>query len=176
MEKQDSYQLELFSEASNSMVAGGRTFDNAFMRFIRNYEKTLLVIIGIVITSIISFSLGVEKGKAISLKPASLKPEVTQNIRVQPTKTPPPLPAKQVIPERPKDSLEGYTIQLASYRTKASAQKEAEALKKRGFSALVISKGSYAVLCVGKFANKENARTLLSQFEKRYRGCYIRRL
>ena len=45
----------------------------------------------------------------------------------------------------------GYTIQLASYKSKSFAQKEAELLKKKGFVPLVIPKGSYTILCVGKF-------------------------
>lgn len=78
--------------------------------------------------------------------------------------------------KNPAESVSGYTIQLASYKSRSFAQKEAELLKKRGLLPLVIPKGNYTILCVGRFPTKEGAQSLLAQLTKRYQGCYLRRL
>jgi len=170
MESQNNSQLELFSQTKNLSDLKARKAGNPFLAYIWNYEKTILTIIGLVTMSIISFSLGVEKGKRLSMAkfnsrldialtaPASI-PKVTEKVE-----------------EKVEEKAPGYTIQLASYKTKTHAQKETELLKKKGLSPLVLSKGSYAVLCVGNFSNRETAQSLLSELRKRYRDCYIRRL
>jgi cell division protein FtsN len=177
MDKQESLQLELFSQ-SKCPSETNQTPNRAFLSYIRAYEKTILAIIGMVILSIISFSLGVEKGKRLS----SLK-----NIsRFDTASTVPESPAKIIVLAAPKKEeaivvpqvMEGknYVIQLASYKTRTLAQKEAESLKKKGLSPLVLSKGGYTVLYVGNFANREKALSLLDELKKRFRDCYVRRL
>jgi hypothetical protein len=69
-----------------------------------------------------------------------------------------------------------YTIQLASFKTKENAQKAARSLKKRGLSPVILSKGSYTILCVGNFNNKTAAQSKVTEFKKNYQSCYVRRL
>lgn len=185
MDKQNSIQLELFAQSRDSAEKRNRISDS-FLTYIWNYEKTILIIITMVITGIISFSLGVERGKRLSLlnnnprfdaaleiRPAATKPDPKQTTQQQ-----------QSYPLRPGNNAATtvkeynliYTIQLASYKTKESAQKEAQVLKKRGLLPLVLYKGDYAVLCVGNFSNREAARSPLSQLRKHYQDCYVRRL
>ena len=187
MNTTDNIQLELFSQSGRGLKSGPASVGTPFFKSIRSYEKIILVLIGLVATGIVSFSIGVEKGKGLSLKTSLPGPETVQKIQE-------PLPNKQVV-QKPvanflpmvvpvkkelnqdsKQPLQGYTIQLASYKTMANAQKEAQNLKKRGFSPLVLSKGSFVVLCVGNFTNKEAALSMLSKLQKSYSGCYIRRL
>lgn len=59
-----------------------------------------------------------------------------------------------------------YTIQIASFKNKESAKKEARILKNNGFTALILPKGSYNVVCVGNFENKEKAEKLLTEIRK----------
>ncbi|MFA4989261.1 MAG: SPOR domain-containing protein [Candidatus Omnitrophota bacterium] len=169
MEKQDNPQLELFSQ-----VGGGaglsRKEPNAFLARIRGYEKTVLIIIAILTTGIIAFSLGVERGKQLSFSlsgqkknPELLKPQ-NQAEAVKPV-TPPLIQQPGV-----------FTIQVASFKTRINAQKEAEFLKRKGFTALIFNKGAYVILCVGNFPNKEAAQPLLVELNKRYGSCLIRRL
>lgn len=64
MEKNERSQLELFNPPKNNTQT--KTQDNfSLLGYIRNYEKIILFIICFIITGIISFSLGVEKGKNI---------------------------------------------------------------------------------------------------------------
>jgi len=185
MEREGSSQLELFSrsgEISNSKHAS----DKSFLSYIRGYEKTILIIIGMVISCIISFSLGVERGKNISMN----KPNSYFDVAYTPQAPIVKAAEKQITVEaKSKDNIkinqqeqtqllekQGYVIQLASYKSKANAQKEIESLKKKGLSPVLVSKGNYAVVCVGNLFNRETAQSLLSELKKRYRDCYIRRL
>lgn len=195
MENSNSHQLELFTPTNDSKEIAGSSSNKKFLDFIWNYEKAILIIIGIVSTGIISFSLGVEKGKRLAglknnilldlasaqsrtaVKPAekqvieqgdSVQPEQVQQLAVKKTGV-----IRQSLPQAGKP---GYTIQLASYKTGNLAQKEAVKLEKKGLSPLVLRKGSYAVLCVGNFSKKESAQSLLSELKKRYNDCYIRKL
>ncbi len=184
MDKQNTSQLELFSQNGNSGEIKTQQHNNAFLAFIWNYEKTLLIIIGFLITGVISFSLGVEKGKRLVNLQSNVrfdiaKPRIKQIVPenkafVSPVQQQITIKKEEIQPQ-PAEK-QGYTIQLASYKTKSYAQREAEALKKKGLSPLVLSKGSYIVLCVGKFSNKEAAQSLLSELKKRYQDCSIRRL
>lgn len=175
-----SVQLELFSRAKDAGEIKNRSSDISFLEHIWHYEKTILIIIGMVITSIISFSLGVEKGKRVSLLRTNFQPTIENKTRDA------VIPKEQLerIPVKKEEGIKGpaplekqnYVIQLASYKTKLHAQKEVELLKKRGLSPSLLPKGSYIVLYVGNFSNKQNAQSVLAELKKRYRDCYIRRL
>lgn len=171
MEEQKNLQLELFSQSGDSSALPSSNKNSYFLTKLWNYEKTILTIIGIIITSLISFSLGVEKGKRTSqIAPQVNNPKVI-------------VPARVVIPEQqnyakvPVQQVnQGFVIQLGSYKSKITLQKEIESLKKRGYSPSVSSKGAYSVLYVGNFANKETAQSQFSELKKRFKDCYIRRL
>lgn len=169
-------QLELFSDKGIPVYDSRDTKDNPFFRFLKSYEKTLLALICIAAAGIISFSLGVEKGKKLSGlkadKAAALKPMPAKKQEI--TASPVQLETRQA--ELAIEQKEGYTIQLASFKTKNFAEKEAAQLKKDGYTPIILTKGEYVVVCVGQFPEKETAKTMLSKFQKRYKGCYVRRL
>ena len=185
-EKEQNLQLELFSNAKEP--DGQKAMHSSMLASLWNYEKTILIIIGIAVIGIISFSFGVERGRRVSV-PLAGESVPTVNSGTPSTTAAAVLKAptvpdnaitikKEDVPKK-QDSIkerQGYVIQLASYKTKALAQKEAETLKKRGLYPLVMSKGSFTVLCVGNIANKEAAQSLLTELKKRFRDCYIRRL
>lgn len=186
MEKEGRYQLELFSQ-TESQSSQKKEFSNAFLGFIRAYEKALLISIGLLTTGVVSFSLGVEKGKKLMISKENSYPDIaiiTKSQRYQPQSTEPNIqgnasqknPAQTIIKKEPKEDTDNYTIQIASYRTKNHAQEEAETLKRRGLPSFVISKGKFSAVCVGNFPKQESARPLLTELKKAYRDCYIRRL
>lgn len=176
-------QMELFSQMKEG-GAGNTPSTNPFLSFILSYEKTMLVIIGFIITGVICFCVGVEKGKKLAMlesRPAFKQPQLsapmqaaprqtTQNTTPQEEKTPAPSQATT------QDSDDNYTIQVASYQSKVYANKQASALQKKGLAAHVRSKGSYSILCIGKFNSKEKAKSVLAELKKSYGDCYIRRL
>lgn len=179
MEKENHTQLELFSHDPDSLRMRNRLEENSFLRRLRRWEKTIFIIIGIIVTGIISFSLGVEKGKKIALLrsdyraavPAQSTPVPQVKTKLQePKETPAVLPSPK---PQIKEYIQGYAIQLASYKTRSYAQREAEALKKRGLTPSILSKGSYVVLYVGNFSDKQTAQSALSKLRKRYSDCRI---
>jgi cell division septation protein DedD len=70
-----------------------------------------------------------------------------------------------------------YTVQVASYKGIKSAQREADKLKQKGFdNVYVLPKGTYTIVCVGSFQNKEDASGIKRQLNNRYQGSVVRRL
>jgi hypothetical protein len=145
-EKQDYSQSELFTKELDSGQYKPRIPSNPFFSRIRGYEKVLLLIMGLVLLSIVSFSLGVEKGR---------RGVLVSNKDIQ-----------QV----------SYTIQIGAFKNRNLALRQAQILTKKGLAPLAFVKGSYIILCVGKFSNQESAQPLLSQLQRTYAGCRIRRL
>jgi len=185
MKKESQKQLELFLNTADLVSPAKGKRESLFFGYIQGHEKTILVVIAFIITSIVSFSLGVEWGKNLKIV-TKLEPSISalpEQIREQ-KQIPlqPPLEETSKPLEAPKsrelEKVTEYTIQIASYKTKEYAQQEAERLKKKGFSPLIILKGNYIVLCVGKFPNRQAAESLLSELkkEKRYEDSIIRRL
>ena len=170
MEKQPGHQLELFSKTGEDLKSSVRRAErNYFGGHIWRYEKTILIIIALLATSIISFSLGIEKGRraggarqeAVLIRPQAVEPLKEAEVLKQ----------AAVLPQGA-----GYTIQVASFKTDSYAQKEIKLLRKRGYEAVTLNKGEYVILCVGNFSDKEKAQSLLSELKRYYKDCSIRRL
>ena len=164
MEKIKPSQIELFSQIKdyNQKKEGA---SESFWSYIRNYEKTIFIILGLIITGIVSFALGVQRGRLadktqISKPVKTVIAEQASTVKLQ---------------EEPR-SAQNYTIQIATYQTKTYAQKEADSLKKRGFAPLILPKGTYTIVCVGNFSDQKTAKPLLSELKKRYQDCFMRRL
>lgn len=187
LENNNHSQLELFSRRKDETLAEKkRIFNFSFLTQVRAYEKILLLAFAFIIISIAVFSIGVNRGKQLALlsrteSPVAQKtkslPGVSEN--AQPVKTPaPPKDVWKTDSQVAPLSSEKFTVQLASYSATKSAEKEASLLKKQGFSPLIITKGKYIILCVGNFSQQREAKSLLAEFtkEKRYQGCYVRRL
>jgi len=199
MDKENNSQLELFSQINDgSETPSARP--RAFSWQIRNHEKKLLLSIIFIIIAVVSFSLGVEKGKRITrqkIAPGSnqlmaQKPQKAVTAPATPRAAAPdnqqpaantllanksgsPLQIKEVKTVTPQ-APGRYTIQVASFKNRASAENESRSLKKKGYSTIVIAKGNYAVLCVGGFKDKESAKKVLSELKKRYQDCFIWRM
>ena len=166
-------QLELFSSSKGiSKVDSG--LSSSFLKRMWGHEKIILIIIGFLITGIVSFSLGVEKGKRLAMLSDSVRETSQPVVQKQRSVTEPP----KAVNEAPKvkEPAGAYTIQVASYQGKQHAQKEMTILKQKGLLPLILSEKGLTVLCVGNFQSKEMAKSLLSELKKRYRDCYVRRL
>lgn len=186
-------QLEIFSEAGNNALSE-QSSRGSLAEYFGRYEKAILVAIALIITGTVSFCLGIEKGRkgghtaaapAAAVSTQKVSPPVPPPVISQPSKVkekePPrelvlkaqPLPGERQVNTQLQG---GFTIQLATFQSRSYAQKAADGLKKRGLSPLVIPKGEYTILCVGNFSTKNRAASVLPEFKKKYRDCYIRRL
>lgn len=192
IESYDNYQLELFSEARGGIP--GKPLPNRFFNFLRRHERKILIVIGIAISCIISFSWGVKKGKEASAtkdgacfdlatKKAEEKIAITvpkqrqEKVKIiGQQKLIKPIQNSEADRKKTQPYTQGYTIQLASYKAKKFADTEADILKRKGLRPFILYKGDYVVLCVGKFSDKGQAGNSLSQLKKQYKDCYLRGL
>lgn len=186
MENQDHSQLELFSQANIDAREKARK-PVSFLFQVRGHEKILIGSIISIIIGVVCFSLGVEQGKRMVYQRINLRNELAQIPAA--VKVMPPavnsvtvlsqqgnLVKPQVALVKPEEGLKNYTIQVASFQTKVSAEKVSAQLKKKGLNTLVLSKGRFIVLCVGRFSDKETAKPVLTELKKQYRDCFIRRM
>ncbi len=146
VENQGSLQGELFTHSADDGQYKPQLRRNPFFMRFRGYEKVLLIIMGMVLVSIVSFSFGVENGKHLSSSANS------------------------------QGDLANYTIQIAAFKNRESAAREVQLLSRKGLTPLAFTKGNYIILCVGKFSNQESAQPLLTVLQRTYAGCRIRRL
>ncbi len=195
MSKDNYSQSDLFMDSSGSGDNKSAS-RRSMLSYIRGYEKLIILILCVMVLSIVSFSLGVEKGKRLSVGSIIGQKTAISNIDIQgqeqgargikpvtiPADSNTVKPANEpagIVAVKFDTKAQGsgrYTIQVASFKTSSLAQKEAKELEKRGFSTIVSSKGKYVILCVGNFGDREEAKTTLSKLKKKYEDCFIRRL
>ncbi len=144
-------------------------------------DKIIIIIIIFILTATSIYIVGVNIGIKKGLKTAGFdKTKESKKVNIlQITKNKP----KQ---KTPKEKQAGrkqtgqkkyyYTIQLASYKNKNAAQREAKVLRKQNIEAFILEKGEYIVLYAGKFFKKEPAEKLFLKLKRKYKDCLMRRL
>lgn len=221
-------QFELFPGASEKPQGTPERL-RLFKDLTLSSENIIVLGIVFVMSMVVFFSLGVERGKRVVKKELSqpfntqvttlnkpMAPQATsgrisqktlavqqpaQNItapinRVVPMTTnpmPPVTIAKTVNAVAPvalpkqlaaisKDVSQvvqnlnvGFTVQVASYKADSAANREADNLRKKGFEVFVLPKGDYFILCVGKFAQSNEAKKFSGKLKSRYKDNMVRR-
>ena len=191
-------QLELFSEGREPETVKEGPGRPSFLFQVNRFQSVIFFLIGFIVTGTSFFCLGVEHGKRLaSLRPkadfdlalvqrrsavrvvaapqAVIAPAMQPSSRRMEPAAPVVAPVA-VAPQESRIALAGFTIQIGTYQMSDAAQREKDKLVKKGFSPVVMKKGAYNIVCVGTFADKETARSLLSKLRQNYRDCYIRRL
>ena len=113
------------------------------------------------------------KDKSVVSKASSIVSE--KNVKEE--KASPKKDSKVLKVKESKELAQGsYTVQVASFKVKDRATQEAKQLEKIGHQIFVLSKGSYSIVCVGKFEQKEQADKLSKKLKGRYRDLVLRRL
>ena len=178
MRKDNPIQLEIFSSAENQ--SGKKNIPKRSLSYILIHEKIILLIIGFLLVGIVSFTLGVNKGKNLASLSVKKQLETLPKMEAGPeglkeeTKVTKEETETKIQPK--EEEKAGFTIQVATYRTQSYANREAEKLKKRGLVTLVLTKGEYKQLCVGKFLSRNEAKVVLKNLKPRYQDCFIKRL
>lgn len=167
-------------------------------------ENLVIFTILSIIVLLFSFSVGVERGKRLALKEfeSGVQPDVAQQTASSPTlasatdQVVVPKTAKIEMPglvqmESPAESKVaeekevvekddsqqgGYTVQVASFKLKKYALEEAETLRGKGYKAFVLKRGSYTIVCVGRFGDKKEAQRFAVPLRERYGDYLIRSL
>ena len=166
-------------------------------------ENIIVLCIIFVMILVLFFSFGVERGKKIALLvPAKDEGGIIQTVKedvvretvqtvpqvereervVFPVSLPEEIreetePAFRPPLEKTEEQENLFTIQVASFKLEKNAKKEADRLKGIGHDdTFVVPKGSYSIVCVGKFVRRNEAKKFSSKLKKRYNDCLVRRL
>ena len=159
-------------------------------------ENIILLSIIFVMGFVLFFSFGVERGKHLAKRSI----ETIEATAYVPTEETPSVASTEVPQEESIDSLKAvegdeirevievpqvqeikipdniFTIQVASFKLERNAQKEADGLKEKGFEGYVVPKGSYSIVCVGKFNERSEAKQFATKLKHRYKDYLVRRL
>jgi len=190
-------QFELFPGTAGSNQDSGKK-DRLIKDLTLSLENISVLCIIFVMVLVLFFSFGVERGKRIvayantpeseksvqsGITSSDIKNEqVTQMRSADKSVIPKDVVNENVVistqPLKKNEENDGvFTIQVASFRLKKNAEKEAEHLKGIGLEdAFVVSKGSYTIVCVGKFLERSDAKLYSNKLKNRYDDCLVRRL
>lgn len=195
-------QFELFPGASKYNPEAGKSL-RLTKDLTLSLENIIVLCIIFIMTLVLFFSFGVERGKRVtSLSDKHSETDIIQTVTKNPTERPvqpvtqPQQEERVVFPvnipreileendpvirppiEKPEEQERLFTIQVASFKLEKNAKREADWLKGIGHSdAFVLSKGSHTIVCVGKFAQRNEAQKFSSRLKKRYNDCLVRSL
>jgi hypothetical protein len=196
-------QFELFPGVSPYIPEAGKPA-SLTKDLTLSLENIIVLCIIFIVTLVLFFSFGVERGKRVVLVPKADSDKAEMNATeneagglksaadvevVQQGKTvvfPVDVPqeiseenesAVQPPVEKTEEQEKLFTIQVASYKKEKDAQREADRLKGIGHNdTFVIPKGDYIIVCVGKFMQMSDAKKFSGQLKKQYNDCLVRRL
>lgn len=167
-------------------------------------ENLVVLSILCIMLAVFAYSLGVERGKFVmasqfkerrQTKPLMSEAQaVAASLQVAETKpalqvvagnvVPQQAPVSAVQPEISIPALEQnlqkadpnfkFTVQVASYADEKFAKRVAEDLGKKGYQTLVMKKGKYFILCIGKFNMKQEAVAMTAKLKSKYKDCLVR--
>ncbi|MDP8293010.1 MAG: SPOR domain-containing protein [Candidatus Orphnella occulta] len=188
MDEKRQVQKELFEEfgSPEKRRYPKNLFENKSNRTITLlYEHIAFIIIGIIVLSIIVFSLGVERGKSVRLKRVSLAAENKKDIdNIVLSKADKDAEVAVIeeekallpLPEYEEEPLPAYTVQVASYASESFAKGRVDKLISEGYEAFALHKGSYYIMCIGRFRDKEDAVSEMKRLRKQYSDCLLRKI
>jgi cell division septation protein DedD len=203
--EQNEKQNELFEEFK-AKEGGLRLFksqkglaQNKIFLFQFSIEKLVIMLIAFVLIIILTFCIGVERGKYVVGAPKTI-------VTVKEVKQP-PVPVKQQAPvysQQVKSNIavapiapvrltpvrpvpvatninnpvvhrgDLYTIRIATYINKKSAADESSRLRQIGFPAYIKVSDKFYMICVGDYADKKQADKALAALKKMYKDVYIK--
>lgn len=195
--KNREVQPELFSSIKKKQKQGffhKNIFEEHYKSSFSIQCDTLVVlVIALLMVNLTSYVIGMERGKILAKasscdevlknKTTTTKIEqlVTENAPPEITSEPEETKAEKAdqdeesAPE-PVIASNGYIIQLVTYSSDSSANKEVERLKAQGYEIHILKSGDYFVLYSGTYETKTTADEKLMRFKERYKDCFVRRL
>ena len=168
-------QLYLFSHRKDNEKGSSRP------KVILPQDTLILLAVIAILLFIISFSIGVEKGKNIARGISGVKEEIASPARSQDTATTRSTiikegaEANQRSEEGAGEDRERYHVQVASFKKENSASKEVERLEDNGYPVVVMKKGDYVVIYVGGFESEGEARSNFQNLKKKYKDCIFKK-
>lgn len=163
-------------------------------------EKIIFIAIGIVLSMVIVFALGVERGRSIETAATENleEPPVTADkpqdtvkasakITMPPQTAQPkaiiaaaatagsPSPVQKAVAQSEPDDIKArpFTIVAAAHNGRDTAALAINWLKKEGYPAYLKQDGQYFLVCVGPYANKNAAQAALGRVKRLYKDAYV---
>lgn len=138
-----------------------------------SYENLIFLTIGSVMILMVSYSLGVERGKSLTqVKIAAVEVEAEEKeTKEAPAEKSPEVQKKKIKTEVASGK---YTIQVATLRRTNSVEQELKRLENRGYAPFVINRGKFSEICVGDYKDKDEAYIDLKRLKSLYVDCYMR--
>lgn len=191
-------QFEFFS-GNTKNSPNNKNFGKVFKCLTLSFENIIVLCIIFVMSLVLTFSFGVEKGKKVVVPAGAQSEEIARVVALQAEGV--PMPVEPMVPapviqvetelELPEVAAAAvvensvavntdedfFTIQVASFKLEKNAQLEADKLKKDvGCDIFIIAKGDYSIVCVGKFIERTKAIEFSGKLKNRYNDCLVRRL
>jgi len=151
-------------------------------------QSIVILVLCVVMLLVVSFTLGVERGKLISGKTALAPSAPWERISAPaPMAVAPsqevPAEARQETPQpaavATKDAEPAgnqYVIQVASLKTEQAASRLADTLTKGGWPSFTKTSGDYVVVLAGSFREKKEAQNRIGELKKTYTDCFIKKI
>jgi hypothetical protein len=163
-------QLELFDEFITPELKSKQRLHRRIIRkrvppqfrFTLSYENVIISIICLILVIIVSFSLGIERGKRLV------------DLHVSPSTDTTAVEVKEQ--NFKKKELSPYIIQVATFKQKVLAEKEVARLRKLNYNSFFSNFGKFHQVFVGGYSTKELARQDLKKLRKIYKDCFIKKL
>lgn len=117
--------------------------------------------------------------QAAQVKPALEPAAGTVAVKGVPAQAVEQVPAPSVVIDPKPQTAEAdfkFTVQVASYADEKFARRVADDLGKKGYETLVMQKGKYFILCIGKFNQKTEALAMTTKLKSKYKDCLVRSL
>ncbi len=189
-------QFELFPEGAKRDYQPANNFQSRSVTVLMEHLVGICIVF--VLTNVVVFCLGVKRGQiqnpgevtlkkivadknkddAIIIRSEDAQTDGTETSITQEETVPAEQGSTEVVNiELPKEVIEDfkYTIQVASFKEQESAAKEQLNLKKKGFEASILQKGSHSIVVVGKFLEHREAKKFSERLKNRYKDCLVRR-
>lgn len=150
------------------------------LTFTLSYENIAFCGIALVIAFVVSFALGVEKGRrsAVLVLPSVNEIQQKPLNEIQSKIRPSVQDSKSIseVAKMPSPAIsENYTIQLVTYTSANMARQIGEELKAKGYSPFVIVSGKYYQVCNGSYVSRSEAEKNLPVFKKTYKDSFVRK-
>jgi cell division protein FtsN len=152
-----------------------------------SYENIVFLVIAFVMSCVIFFTLGVEKGRRdVGYVKDKGETRSSQGSQEAFRQSLPPvtksrdlrrIEAKEVKAQETSRDREGeyYTVQLAAFRSKEAADRERAELKKNGYNAGIRISGDYYQLFIDGIKTKKDAQTIVNKLKNKYNDCYVKK-
>lgn len=159
-------------------------------------EKVIFIAIGIIMLMVVVYAVGIERGRTVNKditirtigQPVAAKEAQSQTMSKAPQflSVEPIAATNKSVPKKAMassvkavaapmvDATKPYTIVGVTLTSKDTATAEMNKFRQEGLEAYMVRTGQYYQVCVGSYANKENAQKTLVRIRQTFKDAYIR--